>query len=68
MARLRKENCVAGPPASLLGRSVLPEPFIAFADAESRTRAALREALLPKLISGEARVRNVERSLKERGL
>jgi len=32
----------------------------------SRTLAALRDALLPKLISGETRVRDVERFLRER--
>jgi len=35
---------------------------------ESRTLAALRDALLPKLISGEIRVKDAERFLKERGL
>ncbi len=35
---------------------------------ESRTLAALRDALLPKLIRGEIRVREAERFLKERGL
>ena len=35
---------------------------------ESRTLAALRDALLPKLIRGEIRVRDAERFLKERGL
>ena len=35
---------------------------------ESRTLAALRDALLPKLISGELRVKDTERFLKERGL
>jgi hypothetical protein len=35
---------------------------------ESRTLAALRDALLPKLISGEIRVRDAERFLKERSL
>ncbi len=35
---------------------------------ESRTLTALRDALLPKLISGELRVKDVERFLKERGL
>jgi type I restriction enzyme S subunit len=34
----------------------------------SRTLAALRDALLPKLISGELRVKDAERFLKERGL
>jgi type I restriction enzyme S subunit len=32
------------------------------------TLAALRDALLPKLISGELRVGDAERFLKERGL
>jgi type I restriction enzyme S subunit len=35
---------------------------------ESRTLAALRDALLPKLISGELRVKDAERFLEERGL
>jgi type I restriction enzyme S subunit len=35
---------------------------------ESRTLAALRDALLPKLISGELRVKDVERFLEERGV
>jgi type I restriction enzyme S subunit len=35
---------------------------------ESRTLAALRDALLPKLISGEIRVKDAECFLKERGL
>lgn len=35
---------------------------------ESRTLAALRDALLPKLISGKLRVKDAERFLKERGL
>ncbi len=34
----------------------------------NRTLAALRDALLPKLISGELRVKDAERFLKERGL
>jgi type I restriction enzyme, S subunit len=33
--------------------------------AESRTLAALRDALLPKLMSGELRVRDAERGLAE---
>ncbi len=36
--------------------------------SESRTLAALRDALLPKLIRGEIRVKDAERFLKERGL
>jgi type I restriction enzyme S subunit len=35
---------------------------------ESRTLAALRDALLPKLIRGEIRVKDAERFLKRRGL
>ena len=35
---------------------------------ESRALAALRDALLPKLISGEMRVRDAERFLEQRGL
>ncbi|MGQ9526079.1 MAG: restriction endonuclease subunit S, partial [Armatimonadota bacterium] len=35
---------------------------------ESRTLAALRDTLLPKLISGEIRVKDAERFLEERGL
>jgi type I restriction enzyme S subunit len=35
---------------------------------ESRTLAALRDALLPKLIRGEIRVKDAERFSKERGL
>jgi type I restriction enzyme S subunit len=37
-------------------------------ERESRTLAALRDALLPKLISGELRVKDAEAFLKERGL
>ncbi len=39
-----------------------------FTCIESRTLAALRDALLPKLISGKIRVKDAERFLKERGL
>jgi len=35
---------------------------------ESRTLASIRDALLPKLISGEIRVKDAERFLKERGI
>ncbi len=37
-------------------------------DCESRTLASIRDALLPKLILGELRVKEAERFLKERGL
>jgi len=41
---------------------------IAQNERTSRTLAALRDALLPKLIRGEIRVKEAERFLKERGL
>jgi len=41
---------------------------MAQSDRESRTLAALRDALLPKLIRGEIRVKDAERFLQERGL
>lgn len=37
-------------------------------ERESRTLAALRDALLPKLISGQIRVKDAESFLKERDL
>jgi len=37
-------------------------------DEESSTLAAIRDALLPKLISGEIRLKDAERFLEERGL
>lgn len=37
-------------------------------ECESRTLAAIRDALLPKLISGEIRVKDAEWFLKEKGL
>jgi type I restriction enzyme S subunit len=52
--------------ADLFGKSV--SPFFARgrkAIEESRTLAALRDALLPKLISGELRVKDAERFLAE---
>ena len=45
-----------------------PLAKIAQNERESRTLAALRDALLPKLISGEIRIKDAERFLKERGL
>ncbi len=38
------------------------------AAVESRILASLRDALLPKLIAGEIRVKDVERFLQRRGL
>ncbi|WP_169239713.1 restriction endonuclease subunit S [Candidatus Roseilinea sp. NK_OTU-006] len=57
------------PVAAAFGRLIKPL-FARSSDAvrESRTLAALRDALLPKLISGQLRVRDAERFLKERGL
>jgi type I restriction enzyme S subunit len=49
----------------------LVEPWFRKASAserESRTLAALRDAILPKLIRGEIRVKDAEQFLKERGL
>ena len=43
------------------------ELFVALS-GESVTLAALRDALLPKLISGELRVKDAERFLEEREL
>lgn len=51
--------------------SNLIEPIfqkISFNNAESRTLASLRDTLLPKLISGEIRIKDAEKFLKERGL
>jgi len=53
----------------LFGRLV--QPLFARAGAatrESRTLAALRDALLPKLIRGEIRLKDAERFLKEGGI
>ena len=57
------------PVAEAFGRAIKPL-FMrsSAAERESRTLAALRDALLPKLISGELRVRDAERFLAERGL
>ncbi|MGQ9928660.1 MAG: restriction endonuclease subunit S, partial [Chloroflexaceae bacterium] len=51
--------------------NAIAEPFyrsVAINERQSRTLAALRDTLLPKLISGEIRVKDAERFLKERGL
>ena len=55
--------------AELFGRAI--KPLFARSSAavrESRTLAQLRDTLLPKLISGELRVKDAEAFLKERGL
>jgi type I restriction enzyme S subunit len=44
------------------------DDMVEIAERESRTLAALRDALLPKLIRGEIRVRDAERFLGARGL
>jgi type I restriction enzyme S subunit len=63
---------VALPPkmiADAFGRAVKPRFARAGAAVrESRILTALRDTLLPKLISGELRVKDAERFLKERGL
>jgi type I restriction enzyme S subunit len=51
--------------------TALINPFVARIIAnihESRILASIRDALLPKLLSGELRVEDLERFLKERGL
>jgi type I restriction enzyme S subunit len=62
-------KCVV-PPTELVQRfEQLCRPIdekIERAERESRTLAALRDALLPKLISGELRVKDAEQFLKER--
>jgi very-short-patch-repair endonuclease len=63
--------CVLPPRDLILSfeRRVSPlDSHIEVNERESRTLAALRDALLPKLISGELRVKDAERFLEERGL
>ena len=63
---------LAVPPVALLGimDSYISPTFEAFwkQNLESRTLAALRDTLLPKLISGALRVKDAERFLRERGV
>jgi type I restriction enzyme S subunit len=63
---------LVAPPRAVLDaflREVLPLRQRLVANVrESRTLAALRDALLPKLISGEIRVKDAERFLEGRGL
>jgi len=63
---------MVGPPALIavhFGEQVKPLfNRVKEAMTESRTLAALRDVLLPKLISGAMRVKDAERFLKERGL
>ncbi len=67
-----KELSVLFPPKAL--RALYHEssaPFFSHilrCERESRTLAAIRDTLLPMLISGELRVKDAERFLKERGL
>jgi type I restriction enzyme S subunit len=53
------------PIAELFGRLIKP-PFAraSAASKESRTLAALRDTLLPKLISGDLRIRDAQRWLE----
>jgi type I restriction enzyme S subunit len=39
---------------------------MASSDRESRTLATIRDALLPKLISGEIRIKDAEKMVEER--
>jgi len=58
-------------PASLDAMDVVLTPVIESTwrrSVESRTLAGLRDALLPRLISGELRVKDAERFLEARGL
>ena len=63
---------LAVPPVALLGimDSYISPTFEASwkQNLESRTLAALRDTLLPKLISGALRVKDAERFLRERGV
>lgn len=65
---LTEAACVVAPPEvitaadRLLGPSL--ESFVAAA-LESRTLATLRDALLPRLLSGELRVRQAEQLVEE---
>ena len=63
--------CVAVPSAVVHAFEQICAPIdsrLEFTENESRTLAALRDALLPKLISGELRVKDAERFLEEHGL
>ncbi len=64
-------QCVIVPSQIVEAFEQLCEPVddrIEAAEIDSRTLAALRDALLPKLVSGEIRVKDAEKFLKERGL
>ncbi|HPO65483.1 MAG TPA: restriction endonuclease subunit S [Bacteroidales bacterium] len=64
-------QCVIVPSQVVEAFERLCEPIdvrVEFAEIESRSLAALRDTLLPKLISGEIRVKDAEKFLKERGL
>jgi type I restriction enzyme S subunit len=64
-----KEAKIAVPPRKLLARlDGMAAPLFdraISADLESRKLAALRDTLLPKLMSGELRVRDAERQVAE---
>jgi type I restriction enzyme S subunit len=67
-----KNQPILVPPAEILrafhGHASIWFYRIDRANDQSRTLAALRDALLPKLIRGEIRVKDAERFLKDRGL
>ena len=67
----RSLKCVVAPTQLVQHFEHLCAPIderIKRAECEARTLAALHDALLPKLIRGEIRVKDAERFLKERGL
>ncbi len=59
--------CVNAPRDLVLGYEARVSPLdgrVEVNERESRTHAALRDTLLPKLISGELRVKDAERDIK----
>ncbi len=69
--RFSQLRVLAPPPSLRRFYSLLVKPLferILTNDKESRTLTALRDALLPKLISGELRVKDAEMFLRKRGL
>jgi type I restriction enzyme S subunit len=64
-------DCICPPERVIKNFEVLVFPIdqrIETNERQSRTLAALRDTLLPKLLSGEIRVKDAEEFLKERGL
>lgn len=64
-------ECICPPEQVINGFEVLVFPIdqrIEVNEKQSRNLAALRDTLLPKLLSGEIRIKDAEEFLKERGL